>query len=82
MHSLALARAPLLLRPQLALLASMSASKPPTFSLDPFCIRQFADPKYTGTRIEYDQAAFAAKVNELYDSGDYPLVDGYAPFCK
>jgi hypothetical protein len=26
--------------------------------------------------------AFEAKINELYASGDYPLVDGYAPFCK
>mmetsp|Transcript_23617 Transcript_23617/g.54043 ORF Transcript_23617/g.54043 Transcript_23617/m.54043 type:complete len:204 (+) Transcript_23617:116-727(+) len=60
----------------------MSASKVPTFNLDPFCVRQFDDPKYSGTRIQYDKAAFAAKVNELYETGNFPLVDGYAPFCK
>lgn len=25
---------------------------------------------------------FIDKVNELFDSGEYKLVDGYAPFCK
>jgi len=68
------------LRPQIALL--MSTAKVPTFNLDPFAMRQFDDPNYTGTRIDHDKTGFAAKINELYDSGDYPLVDGYAPFCK
>ena len=60
----------------------MSTAKVPTFNLDPFAMRQFDDPNYTGTRVNHDKAAFAAKINELYDSGGYPLVDGYAPFCK
>ena len=50
--------------------------------LDPFVIRQFDDEKYTGTRIDYDKPAFEKKINEYYESGEYPLVDGYAPFCK
>lgn len=53
-----------------------------TFVLDKFCIRQFDDPEYTGTRIEFEKAAFAQTINEMYDSGKCSLVDGYAPFCK
>lgn len=59
----------------------MSAVKP-ALVLDPFVLRQFDDPNYTGTRIEYDKDECQAKINEYYQSGDYPLVDGYAPFCK
>ena len=50
--------------------------------LDPFVIRQFDDTEYTGTRFDYNKAEFEAKVNEYYKSGNCPLVDGYAPFCK
>ena len=50
--------------------------------MDKFALRQFADPGYLGTKIGYDPSAFAEKINEFYDSGKYPLVDGYAPFCK
>lgn len=50
--------------------------------MDPFGIRQFNNPSYLGTQVNYDVAAFEAKVIELYRSGAYPLVDGYAPFCK
>ena len=59
---------------------SMSAL---TFSLvlDPFGLRQFNNPNYTGTQVFYDESEFEAKVNEFYQSGT-PLVDGYAPFCK
>ena len=53
-----------------------------TFVLDSFVLRQFDDPTYTGTRIEYDKAACEAKINDMYESGQHPLVDGYAPFCK
>jgi hypothetical protein len=53
------------------------------FVIDPFAFKQFdANIAYEGTRVEYDKQAFEAKINELYASGDYPLVDGYAPFCK
>ena len=58
----------------------MAAEK--VFNLDSFVLRQFDDPDYSGTKVDYDQAEFEAKINELYASGDYPLVDGYAPFCK
>ncbi|KAI9026141.1 hypothetical protein DFJ74DRAFT_663319 [Hyaloraphidium curvatum] len=61
-----------------AIKRTMSA---PQLFLDAFCLRQFNDPTYTGTRIPYDPAAFEAKVNELHAAGA-PLVDGYAPFCK
>ena len=61
-------------------LLSMSAAH--QFVLDPFALRQWDDPAYTGTKIDYEKAAFQAKINEFYESGKYPLVDGYAPFCK
>jgi hypothetical protein len=50
--------------------------------MDKFGMRQFIDPNYLGTKINYDSSAFADKINEYYESGDYPLVEGYAPFCK
>lgn len=53
-----------------------------TFAMDKFALRQFIDPNYLGTKISYDPAEFADKINEFFDSGHYPLVDGYAPFCK
>ncbi|CAM9161912.1 unnamed protein product [Chrysoparadoxa australica] len=49
--------------------------------MDAFAIRQFTDPNYTGTKVEYDSVEFEAKVNELHEAGA-ELVDGYAPFCK
>ncbi len=50
------------------------------FVMDAFCVRQFNNPAYTGTQIQYDIAEFEKHVNELYRTGNYPLVDGYAPF--
>ncbi|CAM9895168.1 unnamed protein product [Phaeothamnion confervicola] len=50
--------------------------------IDPFCVRQFTDPRYTGTKVDYDVVAFEDKVNDAYRDGSAPLVDGYAPFCK
>ena len=82
MHKLVLARQGKLhklLKPHVALL--ISASKP-TFVLDQFCLRQFDDSQYAGTRLDYDKASFVAKVNSMFVSGECPLVDGYAPFCK
>lgn len=72
-----------LLRPRHRLLSKMSAagSKAKQMAIDPFVMRQFDDPTYTGTRVDYDKAAFEAKMNELHDGGQQ-LVDGYAPFCK
>tara|TARA_B100000768_G_C11106833_1_gene301533 strand:+ start:29 stop:700 length:672 start_codon:yes stop_codon:yes gene_type:complete len=63
------------------LLVTMSAASSHTLVLDSFCLKQFDDPEYTGTRVAYDKAAFEAKVNALHVEGA-PLVDGYAPFCK
>lgn len=71
------------LSPRLASrLLSMSAATSPTFVLDPFVMKQFDDPTYTGTRIDHDKADFEAQINDIHASGDSPLVDGYAPFCK
>ncbi len=50
------------------------------FVMDAFCVRQFNNPAYTGTQIQYDIAEFEKQVNGLYRTGNYPLVDGYAPF--
>lgn len=49
--------------------------------IDPFCVRQFNNPSYTGSQIVYDIGEFERIVNEYYRDGlKYPLVDGYAPF--
>jgi hypothetical protein len=50
--------------------------------MDAFAIRQFNNPDYTGTQVDYDIKLFEQKVNEFYATGAHPLVDGYAPFCK
>ena len=52
-----------------------------TFYLDAFAIRQWDDPKYSGTRISFDKAEFVRRVHEYHSQGA-ELVDGYAPFCK
>ena len=51
------------------------------FFLDEFAMRQWDDPKYGGTRIDFDKAEFVRRVHEAHAAGA-PLVDGYAPFCK
>lgn len=48
--------------------------------IDPFCVRQFNNPSYTGSQIIYNIDEFERIVNEYYRDGLYPLVDGYAPF--
>ena len=53
-----------------------------TFFLDDFAMRQWDDPNYGGTKIDFDKAAFVARVHDAHKSGEAPLVDGYAPFCK
>ena len=53
------------------------------FVLDDFCMRQFDKAKAGLSLIDYDKAAFAAKIQESYDNTpDMVLHDGYAPFCK
>eukprot|EP00803_Ostreobium_quekettii_P010387 evm.model.scf_1047.3 EVM.evm.TU.scf_1047.3 scf_1047:41050-44207(+) len=52
-----------------------------TFFLDPFAERQWDDPKYQGTRIDFDRAEFVRRVHEEHKAGAR-LHDGYAPFCK
>lgn len=59
---------------------SSLVSSEPMFVLDPFGKRQFNNPEYTGTKVLYDEAEFERKINEYFSSGQYPLVDGYAPF--
>ena len=58
-------------------MSSVSASH--QLVVDPFCIRQFNNPDYTGSQINYPIDEFEKKVNEYYTAG-LPLVDGYAPF--
>lgn len=38
----------------------------PTFFLDPFALRQWEDPNYKGTRIEYDPVSFT-KLPKFHD---------------
>jgi hypothetical protein len=52
------------------------------FSLDKFSFRQFEED-YNGTKIlNISKQDFIQKVNEFYETGNYKLKDGYAPFCK
>ncbi|KAK1937772.1 Potassium voltage-gated channel subfamily KQT member 5 [Phytophthora citrophthora] len=50
--------------------------------LDGFAKRQFDDKTYSGTQLDFDKTEFVNKVNEIYESNNKQLVDGYAPFCK
>ncbi len=69
--------------PKMSALASTSSSSQRTIVVDDFCVKQFNNPNYTGSQIHYESIdAFEAKINEFYESGNYPLVDGYASFCK
>lgn len=70
---------------------TMAAGSPKvTLALDAFCMRQFDDPAYAGTRLEWDKDDFEARINAEYEAllssaGGDPgavLKDGYAPFCK
>jgi len=62
-----------------ALSSSWTSSSDKDLVIDPFCVRQFNNPSYTGSQIVYDIGEFERIVNEYYRDG-YPLVDGYAPF--
>eukprot|EP01026_Neomeris_dumetosa_P053412 TRINITY_DN4768_c1_g1_i2.p1 TRINITY_DN4768_c1_g1~~TRINITY_DN4768_c1_g1_i2.p1 ORF type:complete len:222 (-),score=20.24 TRINITY_DN4768_c1_g1_i2:565-1173(-) len=52
-----------------------------TFYLDNFALRQWDDPNYQGTRIQYDKIKFVEEVQKHYDEHGQ-LIDGYANFCK
>jgi hypothetical protein len=53
------------------------------FWLDPFAQRQWDDPNYGGTRIQFDKKEFLDRVHDEFKlKGEGCLVDGYAPFCK
>ena len=52
------------------------------FVMDAFALRAFNNKEYTGTQVHYDPSDFEKRVNEYFESGASPLVDGYAPFCK
>lgn len=47
--------------------------------LDSFGARQFNNPDYIGTQIQFSEVEFEKSVNQAYRNGA-PLVDGYAPF--
>mmetsp|Transcript_4367 Transcript_4367/g.11853 ORF Transcript_4367/g.11853 Transcript_4367/m.11853 type:complete len:257 (+) Transcript_4367:57-827(+) len=53
-----------------------------TFFLDGFALRQWDDPNYGGTRINFDKKQFVEQVHQLFNESGGRLVDGYAPFCK
>ena len=52
------------------------------FVMDDFGLRAFNNKEYVGTQVHYDPSDFEKKVNEYFESGEVPLVEGYAPFCK
>ena len=72
-HSLSFRSIPFALR------AMSSAKSTNQLVIDPFCERQFNNPDYTGTHVNFDVIEFENKVNEYFESG-LNLVDGYAPF--
>jgi len=51
------------------------------FFLDEFAMRQWDDPAYGGTRVDFDKAEFTRRIHDAH-AGGAGLVDGYAPFCK
>jgi hypothetical protein len=54
-----------------------------TFFLDEFAQRQWDDPDYSGTIIDFNKREFVQKIHDYHTTAqNYPLVDGYAPFCK
>ncbi len=43
---------------------------------DRFCLRQFDDPTYLGTRISWDKEDFERRVNDIFVARKGELVDG------
>jgi hypothetical protein len=69
-----------LIRSEIARKMSSNQQQQHDLVMDDFCIRQFNNPGYTGTQVKYHIQEFENRINEFYQSGKYPLVDGYAPF--
>lgn len=44
--------------------------------VDSFCWRQFDDPTYLGTRLQWDKEDFERRVNDIYIERNGELVDG------
>jgi hypothetical protein len=60
-------------------IVTMSSSNNHVLVLDAFGKRQFNNPDYTGTQINFSEVEFEKLVNEAY-TDKASLVDGYAPF--
>lgn len=63
-------------------LVTNTVSEKQSIVIDNFCIRQFNNNDFPGTQIFYDVKEFENQINILFNSGQFPMVDGYAPFCK
>ena len=53
--------------------------------MDAFCLRSFTVPAHGGSSspsIPGSPDDFVRHVNAVYEAGECPLRDGYAPFCK
>ncbi|KAJ5072864.1 hypothetical protein M0811_09310 [Anaeramoeba ignava] len=54
--------------------------------LENFVLRQFNNPNYIGTQINYDTEKFIKEINEKVEKSkenkENLLKEGYAPFCK
>ena len=46
------------------------------FVMDDFGLRAFNNKEYVGTQVHYDPSDFEKKVNEYFESGEVPLVEG------
>jgi hypothetical protein len=60
-------------------IVTMSISNSHTLVLDAFGKRQFNNPDYTGTQVNFSEVEFENLVNKAY-TDKAVLIDGYAPF--
>ncbi|OQS02532.1 hypothetical protein THRCLA_05091 [Thraustotheca clavata] len=77
-RSMSSSQAAIMEQPQLVIKKATS----PLIVLDELVMRQFDDDHFRGTQIKFDKIKFQLALNKFFESGEYQLVDGYAPFCK
>lgn len=73
-----------LTQPSVVICAASSPTAP-FIVMDAFCLRSFLPPAHSGSAsrsIPGTPDEFVLHVNEVYQKGQTPLREGYAPFCK
>ncbi|KAG5178864.1 flagellar associated protein, partial [Tribonema minus] len=61
--------------------ATMASDNNRAIVIDPFCLRQFNDESYTGTKIHYSPEQCEEEINKHFQKNP-TTHDGYASFCK